>query len=114
MIRRPPSATRTDTLLPYTTLFRSIEQVTSHRFRRRTHAEEHGKRRSGRPLVGARCFEFGGSLGRCRAGSDRPEWRLPALLYKDVGDASQLARPSFIIGRNSQSVPGGEIGRAHV
>src|SRR3546814_3694950 len=26
MIRRPPSSTRTDTLFPYTTLFRSIEQ----------------------------------------------------------------------------------------
>src|SRR3546814_8568745 len=28
MIRRPPSSTRTDTLLPYTTLFRSIDHRT--------------------------------------------------------------------------------------
>src|SRR3546814_3887617 len=28
MIRRPPRSTRTDTLLPYTTLFRSFETVT--------------------------------------------------------------------------------------
>src|SRR3546814_5506485 len=28
MIRRPPRTTRTDTLLPYTTLFRSFEQQT--------------------------------------------------------------------------------------
>src|SRR3546814_5299668 len=27
MIRRPPRSTRTDTLFPYTTLFRSFEQV---------------------------------------------------------------------------------------
>src|SRR3546814_10640476 len=27
MIRRPPSSTRTDTLFPYTTLFRSVEHV---------------------------------------------------------------------------------------
>src|SRR3546814_19128474 len=27
MIRRPPSSTRTDTLFPYTTLFRSIKQM---------------------------------------------------------------------------------------
>src|SRR3546814_19925671 len=27
MIRRPPRSTRTDTLFPYTTLFRSLEQV---------------------------------------------------------------------------------------
>src|SRR3546814_18242285 len=28
MIRRPPGSTRTDTLFPYTTLFRSVEQST--------------------------------------------------------------------------------------
>src|SRR3546814_14998226 len=27
MIRRPPSSTRTDTLVPYTTLFRSVEEI---------------------------------------------------------------------------------------
>src|SRR3546814_7660492 len=38
MIRRPPRSTRTDTLFPYTTLFRSLltrrhrEQARSHRF----------------------------------------------------------------------------------
>src|SRR3546814_19369889 len=30
MIRRPPRSTRTDTLFPYTTLFRSILNVTKH------------------------------------------------------------------------------------
>src|SRR3546814_17665909 len=29
MIRRPPRSTRTDTLFPYTTLFRSVEQGTA-------------------------------------------------------------------------------------
>src|SRR3546814_3744545 len=29
MIRRPPRSTRTDTLFPYTTLFRSMKAVTS-------------------------------------------------------------------------------------
>src|SRR3546814_5521118 len=34
MIRRPPRSTRTDTLFPYTTLFRSLEQrVAEGRFR---------------------------------------------------------------------------------
>src|SRR3546814_20581906 len=37
MIRRPPRSTRTDTLFPYTTLFRSLAQ---HRFLR--HVVEHG------------------------------------------------------------------------
>src|SRR3546814_942046 len=30
MIRRPPSSTRTDTLLPYTTLFRSLGRLAVH------------------------------------------------------------------------------------
>src|SRR3546814_14091944 len=32
MIRRPPRSTRTDTLFPYTTLFRSPGEVGKHRF----------------------------------------------------------------------------------
>src|SRR3546814_15196534 len=35
MIRRPPRSTRTDTLFPYTTLFRSVPAFRSHRDRRR-------------------------------------------------------------------------------
>src|SRR3546814_10598277 len=35
MIRRPPRSTRTDTLFPYTTLFRSGECACSARFRHR-------------------------------------------------------------------------------
>src|SRR3546814_2805585 len=33
MIRRPPRSTRTDTLFPYTTLFRSIGDACARRFR---------------------------------------------------------------------------------
>src|SRR3546814_3108445 len=36
MIRRPPRSTRTDTLLPYTTLFRSLEIETDFRPNRRS------------------------------------------------------------------------------
>src|SRR3546814_11553754 len=32
MIRRPPRSTRTDTLFPYTTLFRSLGEATARRF----------------------------------------------------------------------------------
>src|SRR3546814_2483635 len=31
MIRRPPRSTRTDTLFPYTTLFRSLHDLLAHR-----------------------------------------------------------------------------------
>src|SRR3546814_14242795 len=53
MIRRPPRSTRTDTLFPYTTLFRSADPLTAvrepgeaaqgrqHRFERQPRSEEH-------------------------------------------------------------------------
>src|SRR3546814_6147552 len=56
MIRRPPRSTRTDTLFPYTTLFRS---------RRRRRA----RRRRGRPRRRARR----GWKGRCRCWAGRSE-----------------------------------------
>src|SRR3546814_15149407 len=48
MIRRPPRSTRTDTLFPYTTLFRSLRRV------HKAAADRHVGRRVGR----------GGALGR--------------------------------------------------
>src|SRR3546814_5976215 len=42
MIRRPPRSTRTDTLFPYTTLFRSLE----HARERRQHRRHRGSARS--------------------------------------------------------------------
>src|SRR3546814_10700438 len=43
MIRRPPRSTRTDTLFPYTTLFRSLETTVVHQddARRQQQREEH-------------------------------------------------------------------------
>src|SRR3546814_5640115 len=41
MIRRPPRPTRTDTLFPYTTLFRSVEQHHRHHQPRLLAAGEH-------------------------------------------------------------------------
>src|SRR3546814_1625513 len=45
MIRRPPISTRTDTLFPYTTLFRS------RRLGRRAHPARRDRRRDGRPAA---------------------------------------------------------------
>src|SRR3546814_14594893 len=39
MIRRPPRSTRTDTLFPYTTLFRSVERVIAEHARGASTAE---------------------------------------------------------------------------
>src|SRR3546814_14517582 len=49
MIRRPPRSTRTDTLFPYTTLFRSEERLVlrlaQNRFDDEIDAKRHGERR---------------------------------------------------------------------
>src|SRR3546814_9465264 len=47
MLRRPPRSTRTDTLFPYTTLFRSHARYAGRRVRRRRHDHAgSGRRRS--------------------------------------------------------------------
>src|SRR3546814_9463294 len=51
MIRRPPRTTRTDTLFPYTTLFRSAADARRHR-RRAAGARDHRMGRLCRPLRG--------------------------------------------------------------
>src|SRR3546814_6513609 len=47
MIRRPPRSTRTDTLFPYTTLFRSVGPVSSWRRRGRSSRPIHPVSRGG-------------------------------------------------------------------
>src|SRR3546814_8189954 len=53
MIRRPPRSTRTDTLFPYTTLFRSTTQTVwvAPSLRISRHAIQGGRRRSARQYV---------------------------------------------------------------
>src|SRR3546814_6014024 len=46
MIRRPPRSTRTDTLFPYTTLFRSRDDARSTAHRRRARFQDSSTRRS--------------------------------------------------------------------
>src|SRR3546814_8825830 len=60
MLRRPPESTRTDTLFPYTTLFRSDDQ---RRARRRRLDGEAAHRRSGGAGIAAR---RGGLSGNSR------------------------------------------------
>src|SRR3546814_1365580 len=53
MIRRPPRSTRTDTLFPYTTLFRSPRPTGHGGPRRRRRLHRHGRPRSGPADLGA-------------------------------------------------------------
>src|SRR3546814_8426283 len=77
MIRRPPRSTRTDTLFPYTTLFRSRD----HRIRQgrgpRAHAELHRLQRRGRAGRGSvrhllRSFDRAARGQPCRARQAAP------------------------------------------
>src|SRR3546814_19885426 len=73
MIRRPPRSTRTDTLFPYTTLFRSV-QGDRERVERAREEDE--------PVLGGELLELvgGGLEGRAGDGGDRRRHVLgPAL-----------------------------------
>src|SRR3546814_11016909 len=82
MTRRPPGPTRTDTLFPYTTLFRSPGQLVV--LERRPHAvQRHGKRRNGFHGADQRSEFF--SLGRGRGYLHRrSRLDLLAVLRRDV------------------------------
>src|SRR3546814_3664098 len=62
MIRRPPRSTRTDTLFPYTTLFRSHPPQKCHRCRRKRRGRAAVDRR--RPAAGRRAAPRAGRLRR--------------------------------------------------
>src|SRR3546814_19003281 len=66
MIRRPPRSTRTDTLFPYTTLFRS---------RGGGRADAHLVLRAQQPGLRSRCG--GRALPRCHTGDDRQRPSFP-------------------------------------
>src|SRR3546814_1550907 len=74
MIRRPPRSTRTDTLFPYTTLFRSLVRIEHHHIAVAGEAEFLGFQRRGRYLghrhrfkVGLEAGEYIAACGRGRS-----------------------------------------------
>src|SRR3546814_519256 len=93
MIRRPPRSTRTDTLLPYTTLFRSAVSRSS----RRLHGQPRAQRRH------PRCI------------ADRHRARLPHRHHDQPGgrlDRELPARPDVRIQRFRAAAPGADGGDA--
>src|SRR3546814_5638805 len=107
MIRRPPRSTRTDTLFPYTTLFRSV------------HALD-------RPLVeivGARVGETEGAVVAARDGQPgRVAAEMPfsgqigaiARGAQDVADGDDAVVEHRVIARLADMLGRDQIGRAHV
>src|SRR3546814_4372550 len=73
MIRRPPRSTRTDTLFPYTTLFRSRQRLLQRARQHRNRPRKSRKRRA--PRERAAWFRMCGNSG-CR---DRKSTRLNSV-----------------------------------
>src|SRR3546814_2687724 len=101
MIRRPPRSTRTDTLFPYTTLFRSIARAGLS------------------ALVDIRVAPAIETLDAMVAGGEGP-FDLVFIDADKPGNAAYfdravaLSRPGTIIIVDNVIRDGGEIGRAHV
>src|SRR3546814_15113776 len=83
MVRRPPRSTRTDTLFPYTTVFRSVEAVEDEREDQADHVEP-SVERVGNP---ARLIP----MRRARGRDDRLPQRAARLARIGAG-AKQLAQ----------------------
>src|SRR3546814_12111467 len=82
MIRRPPRSTRTDTLFPYTTLFRSIKRGYTRDFATRTFKQIEGFGSYGFPESHAASFAkiaYASSWMKCH----HPEIFCAALLNAD-------------------------------
>src|SRR3546814_4088964 len=87
MIRRPPRSTRTDTLFPYTTLFRSPLHLQA-----RVRDELRGRRENRlRDCRHASAPEFGGLLHRLQG---------PAEIRHRCVRAAELAEPGSAFGRS--------------
>src|SRR3546814_10344473 len=92
MIRRPPRSTRTDTLFPYTTLFRSVRSIDGTQIRQSSDLP---------PIVGARAPGTKTTLGILRDGK-----------RKDVRVTLGELDPSLLPGASHQPMPRGPQGRA--
>src|SRR3546814_4186096 len=88
MIRRPPRSTRTDTLFPYTTLFRSANRESDSRGARLSRAihsvsaADYGKSRLARRIFAMESVSSGLQCRACEFGSGGRSTRLATLVYE--------------------------------
>src|SRR3546814_8140528 len=80
MIRRPPRSTRTDTLFPYTTLFRSPRRAAGGALYRRGRAIGPGRRAGGEPAAQALAAQGRGHPQDRRARSEEHTSELQSLM----------------------------------
>src|SRR3546814_4471413 len=116
MIRRPPRSTRTDTLFPYTTLFRV------HRTDRRVEQRlRHGPATEAVALIGIVLGENGELLGRILEAGElqaRVEGSARSTVVAQGGGVGGgevgTDAGAAVIAHDPHEAPGLEIGRAHV
>src|SRR3546814_15863801 len=72
MIRRPPRSTRTDTLFPYTTLFRSLGGGTHRHHQRTADTERHSGHHGAADAGAAEAVRWPGCAWRASAGEHVP------------------------------------------
>src|SRR3546814_20827412 len=110
MIRRPPRSTRTDTLFPYTTLFRSV----SIHLVNKVGFDAWAKRLSAGQRAALTAQKFDGSSYQLGFVPDGDGW----FVVSGVADPDELS--SWCMAKLAESLPAGayrlasEIGRAHV
>src|SRR3546814_7292077 len=91
MIRRPPRSTRTDTLFPYTTLFRSPgSRSPGHRPRR---CRERAATAGGRPRRPTACP----GIGACTPAAGRRDGRPCARSEEHTSELQSLMRISYAV-----------------
>src|SRR3546814_2567199 len=105
MIRRPPRSTRTDTLFPYTTLFRSGERLRDFCFKpgQDFHDLSLWRPKGGRLIPGdlglERAFAETGAKGRCKVTvHDRQDLSDPFIISRQV-----IAAWSFAVAADRKS-----------
>src|SRR3546814_6454490 len=93
MIRRPPRSTRTDTLFPYTTLFRSRAAGC-----RRRPDDVAGARSAGPGGAGQACRRYGGQLeGRTRLQQGRGQLPRQGRSEEHTSELQSLMRISYAV-----------------
>src|SRR3546814_10583273 len=93
MIRRPPRSTRTDTLFPYTTLFRSVQtRGDRHQFGRRRRIEI-GSAEARGALERTVLVEDDALVDQCRPRQEVSEVLRMAAIFGEVHHGSNLTRP---------------------
>src|SRR3546814_20086987 len=95
MIRRPPRSTRTDTLVPYTTLFRSPGRCSTSSPKRRL--RETGRR--GAPMAQPSFKDAGARLGDALAAMHKAETKLAQARRRVEAAARRADKRGWEIGR---------------